>query len=70
MDLSQVTHRGSWMLANLVAEEEEEGELADGKKGNGMETAFWRRRRRTYRSGRMTSRVEGQGRQPTTTTTK
>lgn len=32
MELSQVTYRGSWSPANLVAEEKEEGELADGKK--------------------------------------
>lgn len=32
MELSQVTYRGSWISANLVAEEKEEGELADGKK--------------------------------------
>lgn len=29
---SQVTHSGSWSSANLVAEEEDGGELADGKK--------------------------------------
>lgn len=29
--LSQVTHSGSWNLVILVAEEEEEGELADRK---------------------------------------
>lgn len=27
-----MTYRGSWSPANLVAEEKEEGELADGKK--------------------------------------
>lgn len=32
MELSQVTYRGSWISANLVAEEKEEGELADRKK--------------------------------------
>lgn len=31
LELSQVTHSGSWNLAILVAEEEEEGELVDGK---------------------------------------
>lgn len=31
LELSQVTHSGSWNLAIMVAEEEEEGELADGK---------------------------------------
>lgn len=32
MELSQVTYSGSWIPANLVAEEKEEGELVDGKK--------------------------------------